>query len=57
MRTAAGKDEARAAVRRLNSELAGLAQTAAKDAERLLVNAKRGPAPGPGQGPVFAGIR
>jgi IS5 family transposase len=41
MRAAAGKDEARAAVRRLNGELANLAETAAKDAERLLVNAKR----------------
>jgi transposase, IS5 family len=41
LRAAAGKDEARAAVRRLNGELADLAQTAATDAERLLVNAKR----------------
>ena len=41
MRAAAGKDEARAAVRRLNGELAGLAETAVKDAERLLVNAKQ----------------
>jgi transposase, IS5 family len=41
LRAAASKDEARAAVRRLNGELADLAETAAKDAERLLVNAKR----------------
>jgi IS5 family transposase len=41
MRAAAGKDEARAAVRQLNGELADLAETAATDAERLLVNAKR----------------
>jgi IS5 family transposase len=40
MRTAAGTDEAKAAVHRLNSELADLAETAVKDAERLLVNAK-----------------
>jgi len=39
--TAAGKDEAQGAVRRLNGELADLAETAANDAERLLVNAKR----------------
>ena len=37
----AGKDEAQAAVRRLNGELADLAETAANDAERLLANAKR----------------
>jgi IS5 family transposase len=41
MRTAAGKDEARAAVRRLNGELADLAETAVRDSERLLVNAKQ----------------
>jgi IS5 family transposase len=41
MRTAAGKDEAQAAVHRFNGELADLAETAANDAERLLVNAKR----------------
>ena len=41
MRSAAGKDEAQAAVRRVTGELAGLAETVAKDAERVLVNAKR----------------
>ncbi|MGH9248513.1 MAG: ISNCY family transposase [Acidimicrobiales bacterium] len=41
MRAAAGRDEAAAAVRRLNSELADLAETAVNDAERLLTNAKR----------------
>ena len=41
MRSAAGRDEALAAVRRVTGELADLAETAAKDAERLLVNAKR----------------
>jgi IS5 family transposase len=41
MRSAVGKDEAHAAVRRVNGELADLAETAVKDAERLLVNAKR----------------
>jgi IS5 family transposase len=40
-RSAAGRDEALAAVRRTTGELADLAETAAKDAERLLVNAKR----------------
>ena len=40
-RSAAGKDEALAAVRRVTGELADLAETAAKDAERLLANAKR----------------
>jgi transposase, IS5 family len=41
MRSAAGKDEAHAAVRRVTGELADLAETAAKDAERVLANAKR----------------
>jgi IS5 family transposase len=40
-RSAAGKDEALAAVRRVTGELADLAETAATDAERLLANAKR----------------
>ena len=40
-RTALGRDEATAAVLRSTGELAGLAQTAVRDAERLLVNAKR----------------
>ncbi len=40
-RNAAAKDEAMAVVRRKNLELAGLAETAAADAERLLANAKR----------------
>jgi transposase, IS5 family len=41
MRSAAGKDEAHAAVRRVTGELAELAETAATDAERVLANAKR----------------
>ena len=41
MRSAAGKDEAQAAVRRVTGELADLAETAVKDAERLLNNAKQ----------------
>jgi transposase, IS5 family len=41
MRSAAGKDEAHAAVRRVTGELADLAETAATDAERVLANAKR----------------
>jgi IS5 family transposase len=41
MRSAAGKDEALAAVRRVTGELADVAETAAKDAGRVLVNAKR----------------
>jgi transposase, IS5 family len=40
-RAAAGKDEALAAVKKANGELADLAETAAREAERLLVNAKR----------------
>jgi IS5 family transposase len=40
-RSAAGRDDALAAVRRTTGELADLAETAVKDAERLLVNAKR----------------
>ena len=40
-RSAAGKDEAQAAVRRVTSELADLAQTVAKDADRVLANAKQ----------------
>ena len=41
MRTAQGKDEAHAALRRITGELAGLAERAATDAERLLGNARR----------------
>src|SRR5215207_2220133 len=41
LRTAAGRDEAQAAVRRVTGELAELAETAAADAQRLLTNAKR----------------
>jgi IS5 family transposase len=41
LRTAAGKDAAQAAVRRVTGELAQLAETAAKEAERLLANARR----------------
>jgi IS5 family transposase len=40
-RAALGRDEATAAVLKSTGELAGLAQTAARDAERLLVNAQR----------------
>jgi IS5 family transposase len=40
-RTAAGRDEALAAVRTVTGGLADLAERAAADAERLLVNAKR----------------
>ena len=40
-RGAAAKDEALEVVRRKNAELADLAETAAKEAERLLSNAKR----------------
>jgi IS5 family transposase len=40
-RAAVGRDEATAAVLKSTGELAGLAQTAARDAQRLLVNAQR----------------
>jgi IS5 family transposase len=40
-RSAAGRDEALAAVRRVTGELAELAEIAVADAERLLANAKR----------------
>ena len=40
-RAALGREEAKAAVLTSTAELAGLAQTAARDAERLLVNAQR----------------
>jgi transposase, IS5 family len=40
-RSAAGRDEALAAVRRVTGDLADLAETAATDAERVLANAKR----------------
>ena len=40
-RSAAARDEALEVVRRKNAELAELAETAAREAERLLVNAKR----------------
>jgi IS5 family transposase len=41
MRSAAGRDEALAAVRRVTGELADLAETAAQDADRMVGNAKR----------------
>ena len=41
LRAAAGRDEAQATVRRITGELAGLAEKAARDAERLLANARR----------------
>lgn len=40
-RSAVGREEATAAVLKSTGELAGLAQTAVREAERLLVNAKR----------------
>jgi IS5 family transposase len=41
MRSAQGRDEAQAVVKRITGELADLAEIAAKDAERMLVNARR----------------
>ena len=41
LRTAQGRDEAQAVVRRVTGELAGLADRAAAEAEKLLVNARR----------------
>ena len=41
MRSAQGRDEAQAVVKRITGELADLAGTAAKDAEKVLVNARR----------------
>jgi hypothetical protein len=41
LRTAAGRDEAQTAVRRITGELAGLAEHAATEAEHLLANARR----------------
>ena len=41
MRSAQGKDEAHAVVKRITGELADLAERAANDAERLLSNARR----------------
>jgi transposase, IS5 family len=41
LRAAQGRDEAQATVRRVTGELAGLAEQAAADAEKLLVNARR----------------
>mgnify|MGYP001067958141 CR=1 FL=1 len=40
-RTAAGRDDAQAVVRRITGEMAGLAERAAADAEYLLRNARR----------------
>ena len=40
LRTATGRDEVQATVRRITGELAGLAERAARDAQRLLVNAR-----------------
>ncbi len=41
MRAAQGRDEAQAVVRRVTGDLAGLAERAAGDAERLLANARQ----------------
>jgi IS5 family transposase len=41
LRAAQGRDEAHAVVRRVTGELAGLADRAAAEAEKLLVNARR----------------
>jgi IS5 family transposase len=41
MRSAQGKDEAHAVVKRITGELAGLAERAANDAERPMSNARR----------------
>jgi IS5 family transposase len=41
LRTAAGRDEAQTVVRRITGELAGLAETAAREIEPLLINARR----------------
>jgi IS5 family transposase len=41
LRSAAGRDEAQAVVRRITGELAGLAETAAREVGPLLVNARR----------------
>jgi len=41
MRTAQGRDEAQAVVQRITGELADLAETAAKDVEKMLLNARR----------------
>ncbi len=41
MRSAQGRDEAQAVVQRITGELADLAETAAKDAEKMLLNARR----------------
>jgi IS5 family transposase len=40
LRGAQGREEAQAAVRRITGELAGLAERAAADADRLLANAR-----------------
>jgi IS5 family transposase len=41
LRTAAGRDQVQATVRQITGELAGLAEQAARDAQQLLVNARR----------------
>jgi IS5 family transposase len=41
MRSAQGRDEAQAVVKRITGELADLAETAAKDAQKMLINARR----------------
>ncbi len=41
MRSAQGRDEAQAVVKRITGELADLAETAANDAEKVLVNARQ----------------
>ena len=40
-RAQVGRDEAKAGVQKITGELAGLAQSAIKDARKLLVNARR----------------
>jgi IS5 family transposase len=41
MRSAQGRDEAQAVVKRITGELADLAESTAKEAEKLLINARR----------------
>ena len=41
LRSAQGREEAQATVRRITGELAGLAERASADAEKLLANARR----------------
>jgi IS5 family transposase len=57
LRGAVARDQAQATVRRITDELAGLAQRAADDAQRLLANARRALRGAHANAPSLPGVR